>query len=508
MAGFLALGATQVWGQSVEELKQRIQELEQSTRQQVESLKKMIEQQEAQRTQERRATEDSERVLRALQEQVERQQISLKQLGQTGPQPTGALLAGVENDRPFLRSADGNLRIELGGRLQVDYDVAENHARTLTGTRLADQFLVRRGRFELKGTFFKWVDLLLECEFTPADQKGGFCLNDAYLDLRFAPVIGLRAGQFKQPFSLEELTSDNSIDFVERSIINAVVPSRDIGAMLRGSLFSGVVAYDLSVFNGAGTNTFPTSTGKELAGRLTLAPFKPTGNYWLKGLQIAGDFTWGDKNTSTSPTGRTGARTNPRFVFFPGQTTRGDRTRWGADLGWAIGPAAVKFEYLQELDQRRQLGAGGTNLDEVTATGWYVAGTWLLTGEDKPLTGPVIPKRSFSPVAGAWGPGAWELALRYAELAFDSDDPLNFLGATGIAPVGDVRSNGVEALTAGMNWYLNSHMRYMLNWTQYWYDNPFGTPLSCQRLTCAPAQLRQRTDPTSWELLTRIQLWF
>ncbi len=39
-------------------------------------------------------------------------------------------------------------------------------------------------------------------------------LTDGYIDLRFAPEIALRAGQFKQPFSLEELASDNLIDFV------------------------------------------------------------------------------------------------------------------------------------------------------------------------------------------------------------------------------------------------------------------------------------------------------
>ena len=55
-----------------------------------------------------------------------------------------------------------------------------------------------------------------------------------------------------------------------------------------------------------------------------------------------------------------------------------------------------------------------------------MATTWLLTGEDKPLVGPVVPKRAFNPASGTFGPGAWEVALRYAELSFSSDDPVDF----------------------------------------------------------------------------------
>ena len=46
----------------------------------------------------------------------------------------------------------------------------------------------------------------------------------------------------------------------------------------------------------------------------------------------------------------------------------------------------------------------------------------------------------------------------------------------------------------------------MLNWTQYWYDNELGTPSSCRQGTCGAANLQN--GHTSWEVLTRLQLWF
>jgi len=67
----------------------------------------------------------------------------------------------------------------------------------------------------------------------------------------------------------------------------------------------------------------------------------------------------------------------------------------------------------------------------VDAAGWFVSGAWVVTGENKVLNGPVEPRHPFSPFAGKAGLGAWEVTLRYAELTFDSKNPLNFLGPTG-----------------------------------------------------------------------------
>ena len=77
------------------------------------------------------------------------------------------------------------------------------------------------------------------------------------------------------------------------------------------------------------------------------------------------------------------------------------------------------------------------------------------------------------------GPGAWEVGLRYAELDFDSDSPVNFFnGNLAQVPGGQpTATNGARALTAGVNWYMNERVRLMFNWTQYWYDNVAGNTI-------------------------------
>jgi hypothetical protein len=46
-----------------------------------------------------------------------------------------------------------------------------------------------------------------------------------------------------------------------------------------------------------------------------------------------------------------------------------------------------------------------------------------------------------------------------------------------------------------------------VNYTQYWYDNSLGTPYSCRQASCAAGNLQRRED-TSWEVLSRLQIWF
>ncbi len=413
-----------------------------------------------------------------------------------------AVHVGFERRRPFIQSSDGNFRFDFGGRFQLDFDRAEDGAKTLTGANLGSEFLVRRARFELLGQAYKWIDVKIEADFTDSQP-----LRDVYLDLKLVPeLFRLRGGQFKVPFSLEELTSDLYIDFVERSLINQIAPSYDVGVMGYGSVGQGVVSYFLGGFNGTGQNTSDNNGDKDIASRLVLAPWKPSDNFWLKGVQIAGDVTWGNESGLSTPQGRTAVHTPNRFTYFAAQPAQGDRLRYGVDLVWVIGPAAVKFEYDWQTNQRRGLEPGRSDLPKVWDKGWYVSATYLLTGEEKQFNAPVHPTHPFAPIAGQWGPGAWELAIRYTDQHFTSDGPVNFFnGNLRSLPTGSTTAeNGVRNFTVGVNWYLNTQTKLMLNSETYWYDNALGTPWSCPHACTTNSNLRSSHD-TSWELLSRLQ---
>lgn len=142
---FASLGVTHARAQSVEELKQRIHELERSTREQIETLKRMIEQREAERARERQTQEERERVLRTLREQVERQQVFLQKQEERAAKFFD-LTAGSKQSNsgadPLGKDIRGNVyagdqfKIRLGGSLRLhvqrnDTPVDESVSRAL-----------------------------------------------------------------------------------------------------------------------------------------------------------------------------------------------------------------------------------------------------------------------------------------------------------------------------------------------------------------------------------------
>ena len=95
------------------------------------------------------------------------------------------------------------------------------------------------------------------------------------------------------------------------------------------------------------------------------------------------------------------------------------------------------------------------NLPAKISRGWYVTGTWAITGESK--ENGINPRRKFI----SEGMGAIELALRYEQIAFRS------AGASGLefrsprAP--NIWPNSNRVWTLGVNWYLNKYSRIQVN---------------------------------------------
>ena len=79
--------------------------------------------------------------------------------------------------------------------------------------------------------------------------------------------------------------------------------------MLYGDLLQGGISYYLGGFNGTGEDTSDNNGDKDLAFRLAFVPFRSSESFWLKGLHLAGDVTWGNEDSLNSPQGQTGART-------------------------------------------------------------------------------------------------------------------------------------------------------------------------------------------------------
>jgi phosphate-selective porin len=154
------------------------------------------------------------------------------------------------------------------------------------GSTEAHGFDIRRARVDLRGDLAPSVGYRIPLEVANTPK-----VLDAYFQWKINDHIGLQAGQFKVPFSLENPyspatleTIDNSLAITSLAGYNDVsgisANGRDIGMSASGKIFKGFVEYAVGVFNGAGINKGDDNTSKDVAGTVTLHP--------VKNLSVAG----------------------------------------------------------------------------------------------------------------------------------------------------------------------------------------------------------------------------
>jgi len=169
-------------------------------------------------------------------------------------------------------SATAFAQVEVKPTGRVHFD-ARNFSTNLNAiadrdsASLGDSFEVRRARIGIVGTINK--DISYELVGNAVGGTTNF-VDTAWGNYGFNKKAQVRVGRFKQPFSLEELTSSNSIDFMERSYGNQMVPGKRLGAMVHGEPMPGLT-YGVSIYqDGFNELTNQSSIGNKNAARLTL----------------------------------------------------------------------------------------------------------------------------------------------------------------------------------------------------------------------------------------------
>jgi phosphate-selective porin OprO/OprP len=323
----------------------------------------------------------------------------------------------------------------------------------------------RRARLGVEGSALKMFNYRLEVDF--AGNAVG--LTDAYLQYTRIPKTLITVGQHKAPFGLESNNSDNYNVFLERGMFTNAFGNagaeRRIGASLAYAprddltLSAGLFGDNESV--GRSTGAALTDAPDEswgLNGRATWEPVLEPGR--IVHLGAAGFYRTSLKVGDVGDAVRLGDRPNIRIdngnIADSGIVTGVESLRYaGAEAAAVFGPLTLAGEYGRLWLDRPAFG------DEAF-DGFYVYGTFFLTGETRPFKGGnfdrVKPRRTF----GKDGIGAIELALRYDRLDL-SDTPV-------LARAG----NKARSLTLGLNWYLNPYAKVLVNWVRF---RGINTPL-------------------------------
>ena len=368
---------------------------------------------------------------------------------------------------PSLRI--GEFRADLHVRMHFDFRALDSDPEVAP-----DEFDFRRFRVSLEGRIYD--DLEYEVDVSALDKANPW--RDVYLNYRRFRAAEVRGGKFKMPFGLDQLTSEFSHNFIERSLIgDQIAPGRDKGVMVHGRVgdkfryLGGYFLHDgdnMQFLEDLDQNEFveePPVDGT-FAGRVELTPWEQSRGP-LRRLQFGANFTRGEVDEGLF--GMRG-RTVRQFTFFDPVYVSGERIRLGMDALWTPGPFSVTAEYNRLTDQRNGQGLGDVDIPDVIAQGWYIAGTWALTGERK--AGGIEPRH---PVfQGGWG--AAELAVRFDELRFSSD------GTAGEAPFRNPRAANIlpnrdRVITVGGNWYLNRFGRVLFNAVRETIQDPVRSPM-------------------------------
>src|SRR6185369_480057 len=251
-----------------------------------------------------------------------------------------APVAGWEKMHAFLRSSDGAFETQVGGYAQLDFRGYQ------AGDHPPNSFFVRRARLSLEGKLERYFDFRIEGDFA---DTANTALRDFYVNIHRIDEFQLRFGQFRVPISQEEMRSDNLQDFVERSLVNNLVPSRSPGVGALGVINNGVFEYQIGAFNGKGLLAANNNGTPETALRLRFNPWKNSGSFLSKGFIFGGAFTQGRSLGGTSVRGQTESRS---ISFFVPDTINGKYIRANGELTWLLGPAVIRAEY-DQTNQRR-----------------------------------------------------------------------------------------------------------------------------------------------------------
>ncbi len=339
----------------------------------------------------------------------------------------------------------GGSEISFEGLLQADYNWFNNDFANLNGSTNdgADSDSgMRRAELVFKGKgpgMWNWV--------VGYDAFGKKWL-DTNVSYKFSGNTSASFGQFKQPISLEELSSTKNNDFVSKAMTtNLYAISRRVGLgvttggedwTLTGSVFGRELTRNTGEGNGYGA-------------RFTWAPMHDSGKILHFGLST---ISYEAKDSLAD--GRTQLRVRPdadlsgKRLVDSGLFTDANRiSTVGLEGLWVHGQFKAQAEYMKNTITRDLH-------PDFSSDSWYVSGVWNLTGETWGYKGGVVS----TPLPTEPASGMWQLAARYDHA--DLNDGSFTAPSTVTGVLGGKESNW----TVGVNWYWRSNFKLAMNYVK------------------------------------------
>jgi phosphate-selective porin OprO/OprP len=362
---------------------------------------------------------------------------------------------------------------------------------------LSSGAVVRRGYFGVEGKVYN--DFAYEFRFNGGGSDGGNngasgvpnagegdpLMNIARVAYTGIDHFELNVGVIEPAFMFEGTTSSAQLMFMERPEIDNIAAdtfgaadSRR-GIEVRYQKDSALLPGDNLVLNAAFTGAKTGTTNGHGAGgdEQTQLLERVSYRFWSDGPSNA---SVGFSNSNILYSGNTAGGGSQTIRLRDRPEIRVDGTRLidsggiaaktGSMMAFDGGVNFNEFFLGGEWAQFQvdRLASGALVADHPSFSGYYLEGSWVLTGEPKTYTvsatnnevggfGAPVPAAPFSLKGDSWG--AWEIAARY------SDTNLNWNPTTAATASTQAGINGGDekVIALGLNWYLNRDVKVQFN---------------------------------------------
>lgn len=380
--------------------------------------------------------------------------------------------------RPTVQSPDGRFSFTVRGLGQFDnayYDQSDSASRisAANGGALSSGSNFRRAQLGIQGKLFGDWSYLFNYDFggSTGNEKQGR-VQAVYVQYDGLAPFAIRAGAYPPPAGLEDGTPASDTIFLERNSPSEIARSI-AGADGRDAitaLYTGDKLYAALSLTGGKVADSGTYAGEQRALLGRVSDLFYSDNDWRLVLGASGTYVFTPPVTNTVGPGATHTitfATSPELtvddtgskLVSTGAINANHVTQWGIEGAAQWRSLYGQAGYFGYGIDRADSGLSNPNFD-----GWYLQGSWVLTGERRgfskangAFTSPK-PSIPFSLKGGGWG--AWEVAARYSDLDLNYHE-----GQIGSAtPTGGVRGGEQKIWTAGLNWYPNSLIRFALDY--------------------------------------------
>lgn len=378
--------------------------------------------------------------------------VRLNQYGQKVSRKS--LNAEERNGILVLESKDQKYKVWYDIRIQVDGATFFNDDYNKIGNGTS----IRRARFAVKSQIAENWYGEIDMDISNSELE----LKDAYLKY-FTDNLEIKAGNFKEGFSLESTTTSRYLTFIERPMsVSAFAPSRHIGIAatysnkwfftVGGVHFQDIGGLEERVFSKDHNKDFGVSEGYSYTGKIVLMPWYNDAD---KGMHFGLAASYRKPTTDAEIAGsirydvRSLTSINRKKYIDTDNIPFVDNTvLTGIEYAGYYKNMRLQAEYMTSTIKRRN------NLATENFEGGYVFGSYLLFGGkynynagEAEFTQPTRGKE--------WGD--IELSLRYDYLSLNSHMD-RIMGGSG------------EGITFGVNYHVNNNVKIMLNYSDLNHD--------------------------------------